>query len=145
MYVHGMMCNISPDNSSSVDYSVQFYHRCIGEFWYSLGLVAETPVPTTLAHMECELGRWVRQTITLSNPTDELLNLIPTISNTNNFKLERDSEQPFELQPNSSLSLPVTFMPSTLGPGDHKARIAFHCEQVLYDSDTCMYIQIVIL
>jgi hypothetical protein len=80
--------------------------------------------------MECELGRWVRQFITLNNPTDELLNLIPTISNTNNFKLERDTEQPFELQPHSNLRLPVTFMPSTLGPGDHKARIAFHCEQV---------------
>lgn len=102
----------------------------MGEFWFDLDLAAGAPAPTCLPHMECELGRWVRQYITLNNPTQETLNLIPMISNMNNFVLERDNQRPVELQPHSSLKLPLTFMPSNLGPADHQATITFLCEQV---------------
>ena len=102
----------------------------MGEFWYNLELEAGKPLPTQLPHLECELGRWVRQNITLNNPTDETLQLFPTISNSNNFVLERDSEGHIELGPHSTLKLPLTFMPSNLGPADHRTVITFHCEQV---------------
>ena len=61
---------------------------------------------------------------------DETLLLVPTVSNCNNFALERDSERPLELHPHSSVKIPLTFMPSALGTGDHVAKISFHCEQV---------------
>lgn len=109
---------------------LEFYHEAIGEFWYELVLTADKPSPTSLPHMECELGRWVRQHITLTNPTNQHLSLIPTVSNTNNFVLERDDDQPIQLSPQSTLRLPLTFVPSALGRADHEARISFHCQQV---------------
>ncbi|CAH1800026.1 unnamed protein product [Owenia fusiformis] len=110
--------------------SLTFFHKLIGEFWYKLDLIAEQPAPTTLPHMECELGRWSRQFITLNNPTDDPLELFPTISNTNNFKLERDSERPLLIRPHTSIQVPLNFMPSTLGQGDHAAEITFYSEKL---------------
>ena len=74
--------------------------------------------------------RWTKQNILLDNPTAETLELIPTISNTNNFSLERDNERPIILAPHSQVEIPIHFMPSTLGQGDHLAKITFHSEQV---------------
>ena len=110
--------------------SLVFYNEVVGEFWYDLKLTATKPVPTTLDHMECELGRWVRQNITLSNPTDETLELIPMLSNINNFKLDRDNDQALELRPHHSMKVPLTFLPSTLGEGDHFCKISFMCKQL---------------
>ncbi|XP_052808119.1 cilia- and flagella-associated protein 47-like isoform X2 [Mya arenaria] len=110
--------------------SLIFYHELVGEFWYMLKLMADSPSQTTLPHMECELGRWTKQNIVLENPTEEMLELIPTISNTNNFCLERDNERPIVLAPHSSLEVPLHFMPSTLGEGDHLAKITFFSEQL---------------
>ena len=110
--------------------SLVFYNPVVGEFWYHLELTAETPAPTHLPRLECELGRWVRQYIDLYNPTDELLMLVPVVSNTNNFVLERDNDQPLELRPHSSVRVPITFMPSALGEADHRATVTFHSEQV---------------
>lgn len=110
--------------------SLIFYHNLVGEFWYLLKLLAESPTQTTLPHMECELGRWTKQNILLDNPTNETLELIPTISNTNNFSLERDTERPIVLAPYSKLEIPLHFMPSSLGEGDHLAKICFLSEQL---------------
>jgi hypothetical protein len=74
--------------------------------------------------------RWTKQNVLLDNPTDETLELIPTVSNTNNFSLERDNERPIVLAPHSKLEIPLHFMPSTLGEGDHLAKICFLSEQV---------------
>ena len=76
------------------------------------------------------ISRWTQQTIVLDNPTDEMLELIPTVSNTNNFSIERDNERPLLLRPHSQIEVPIHFMPSTLGHGDHIARIIFHSQQV---------------
>ncbi|XP_071134806.1 cilia- and flagella-associated protein 47-like isoform X3 [Mytilus edulis] len=107
-----------------------FFHETVGEFWYDLRLNADSPPQTTLTHMECELGRWTQQTILLDNPTDETLELVPTVSNTNNFSLERENERPLCLRPHSQIEVPIHFMPSTLGHGDHIARIIFHSQQL---------------
>jgi hypothetical protein len=74
--------------------------------------------------------RYAEQIISLSNPTDEMLELVPTISNSNNFYLVRDNERPIVLMPNTTIEYPLHFMPSTLGQGDHKAKIIFHSQQV---------------
>ncbi|XP_021363645.1 cilia- and flagella-associated protein 47-like isoform X2 [Mizuhopecten yessoensis] len=110
--------------------SLIFYQESVGEFWYDLRLQAEPPPQTTLLHMECDLGRWTKQTILLENPTDESLELIPTMSNTNNFSLERDNERPIVLRPRSSIQVPIHFMPSTLGQGDHLTKVIFNSEQL---------------
>ncbi|XP_053397416.1 cilia- and flagella-associated protein 47-like isoform X4 [Mercenaria mercenaria] len=110
--------------------SLIFYHEMVGEFWYLLKLMAESPTQTTLPHMQCELGRWTKQNILLDNPTDETLELIPSVSNTNNFSLERDNERPIILAPNSRLEIPLHFMPSALGEGDHLSKICFLSEQL---------------
>ncbi|XP_048239518.1 cilia and flagella-associated protein 47-like isoform X3 [Haliotis rufescens] len=110
--------------------SLVFYNEAVGEFWYELILKAEPPQPSLLPHMECELGRWTKQTILLENPTDEMLELVPTVSNINNFSLERDNERPLLLRPHSQIEVPLHFMPSTLGQGEHHANITFHSEQL---------------
>ena len=111
-------------------FSITFFNPIVGEFWYGLELTALPPRPTDLPNMTCELGRWVRQNITLQNPTDETLKLISTISNSNNFVLERDDDLEIEMGPQSSLTLPLMFMPSDLGEADHQAKVSFLCEQV---------------
>ena len=119
--------------------SITFFNPIVGEFWYGLELTALPPRPTDLPDMNCELGRWVRQPITLQNPTNEVLQLISTVSNSNNFLLERDDDLPIEMGPQSSLTMTLRFMPSDLGEADHQARIAFLCEQVHEDDAIYVY------
>ncbi|XP_074645875.1 cilia and flagella-associated protein 47-like isoform X2 [Tubulanus polymorphus] len=110
--------------------NLTFFHELTGEFWYKLVLTAENPVPTTISHMECELGRWDRQHITLDNPTEETLELLPYVTNLNNFRLERDNEKSLILHPHTKLKIPVVFMPSYVGPNGHETDIIFHSEQL---------------
>ena len=62
--------------------------------------------------------------------TDETLELVPSISNTNNFSLERDNERPIVLRPHSTIEVPLRFMPSCLGESDHLAKVIFMSQQV---------------
>ncbi|XP_078698604.1 cilia- and flagella-associated protein 47-like isoform X8 [Branchiostoma floridae x Branchiostoma belcheri] len=110
--------------------SLIFYGDTVGEFWYDLDLVANTPAPKVLPQMECELGRWTRQFIRLYNPTDEPIELEPQNSNPNNFTLEVDPAKPVTLQPRSSLMVPLQFLPSALGSANHTAEITFCSEQL---------------
>ncbi|XP_022089961.1 cilia- and flagella-associated protein 47-like isoform X2 [Acanthaster planci] len=110
--------------------SLIFQNETVGEFWYTLSLTAETPAPTILPHIECELGKWNWQFISLSNPTEETLELTPSCSNTNNFTLEVEGGTKIILAPHSMLEIPIQFMPSSLGQGNHLARVAFSCEQL---------------
>ena len=68
--------------------------------------------------------------ISLTNPTTETLEFVPTISNANNFSLERDDQRPIVIKPGATLKVPLNFMPSSLGLADHKAKITFHSEEV---------------
>ena len=68
--------------------------------------------------------------ITLNNPTMETLEFVPAVSNMNNFSLERDDQRPVVIKPGATLKVPLNFMPSAVGKGDHKAKISFHSEQV---------------
>ncbi|XP_033635373.1 cilia- and flagella-associated protein 47-like isoform X1 [Asterias rubens] len=110
--------------------SLIFQNETVGEFWYTLSLTAEPPSPAVLPHMDCELGKWSRQFITLSNPTEETLELTPSCSNTNNFTLEVEGETKIILAPHSTQEVPLQFMPSSLGQSNHLAKISFSCEQL---------------
>jgi len=58
------------------------------------------------------------------------LEFVPTISNANNFSLERDDQRPIIIRPGATIKVPLNFMPSSLGDADHRAKITFHSEQV---------------
>ncbi|KAK2544952.1 Cfap47 [Columba livia] len=47
----------SPAVVGTSDGSVMFLSDVIGEFWYALKLIVETPLPTSLPEIECELGK----------------------------------------------------------------------------------------
>ncbi|KAI0223616.1 Cilia- and flagella-associated protein 47 [Lamellibrachia satsuma] len=111
--------------------SLILYNKMVGEFWYDLKLEATSPLPVTLPVMECELGRYIEQPLNLTNPTDEKLILIPMLSNTNNFSLERNTKSDIiTLMPRQSVTFTLKFMPSALGDSDHSCRISFYSEQL---------------
>ncbi|XP_033113331.1 cilia- and flagella-associated protein 47-like isoform X2 [Anneissia japonica] len=110
--------------------SLIFQNKVVGEFWYLLHLSAETPGPTILPHIECELGKWSRLFITLSNPTLETLELTPSCSNTNNFTIDLEPDAKIVMAPNSTVEVPLQFMPSSLGQSNHTAKVAFTCDQL---------------
>ncbi|BFZ09423.1 hypothetical protein BsWGS_12463 [Bradybaena similaris] len=120
--------------------SLIFFHEDVGEFWYNLVLKAEPPAQKTLPNMECELGSWTRQMITLNNPTDEGIDVYPSVSNTNNFTLEIDTERPILLKPGSATKVSLKFKPSNLGDEGHTAKVVFSSaklgEWVFYASGT---------
>ncbi|XP_031669186.1 cilia- and flagella-associated protein 47 [Oncorhynchus kisutch] len=110
--------------------SVVFQSELVGEFWYQLDLLAQPPVLTTLPQSSCELGKWTRLYIPLVNPTDETLELGTVNSNPRNFTLELDTSRPLIIAPHSSTQVPVRFSPSTIGAGNHTAKISFTCSQL---------------
>ncbi|KAH9504693.1 Cilia- and flagella-associated protein 47 [Bulinus truncatus] len=110
--------------------SIIFYNETVGEFWYELNLNAEPPIPTTLPPMECELGKWTTQIITLQNPTIETLELTPIVLNCNNFSLERDLDKSIILKGKGSIDIPLRFMPTSLGQENQVTRIIFQCRQL---------------
>ncbi|CAG5120334.1 unnamed protein product, partial [Candidula unifasciata] len=120
--------------------SLIFFHEDVGEFWYNLLLKAEPPAPKSLPNMECELGSWTRQIIALNNPTEEGIDLYPSVSNTNNFTLEVDTEKPITLKPGCVTKVSLKFKPSNLGDEGHKAKVTFFSDQlgewVFYASGT---------
>ncbi|CAL8289677.1 unnamed protein product [Lota lota] len=108
--------------------SVVFQSESLGELWYQLELVAVSPPPSTLPPTRCEVGRWVRQTIILENPTAKSLELTVANSNPKNYTLETDGRRTVLVAPQSSSQLGVRFRPSFLG--DHRAQITFSCPQI---------------
>ncbi|XP_045065582.1 cilia- and flagella-associated protein 47-like isoform X3 [Coregonus clupeaformis] len=110
--------------------SVVFQSELVGEFWYQLDLLAQPPVLTTLPQSSCELGKWTRLYIPLVNPTDETLELDTVNSNPRNFTLELDTSRPLIVAQHSSTQVPVRFSPSTIGAGNHTAKISFTCSQL---------------
>ena len=75
-------------------------------------------------------GRWSRQYIDITNPSDDTMNVETAVTNPDNFTLDvpafsaADQSDPavhFQVQPRSNLSVPIQFMPTTLGTGGHQA------------------------
>ncbi|KAM6144631.1 LOW QUALITY PROTEIN: cilia- and flagella-associated protein 47 [Phoenicopterus ruber ruber] len=120
----------SPSVVGTSDGSVIFLSDMVEEFWYALKLIVEKPLPTNLPEIECELGKWARLYIPLSNPTHETLELEIVNSNPSNFSTETDPKHPLIVAPHSITEVPVQFCPSALGRGNHKASITFKCSQL---------------
>ncbi|CAL1538368.1 unnamed protein product [Lymnaea stagnalis] len=120
----------APSHVGESSGSLIFFNAVVGEFWYDLHLKAEPPIPTTVAHMECELGKWTKQVITLKNPTNETLALALSISNTNNFSVDWESDKTVLLKQKASMDVVLRFMPTSLGDGEHLGRIIFHSDQL---------------
>ncbi|XP_076799523.1 cilia- and flagella-associated protein 47-like isoform X2 [Clavelina lepadiformis] len=121
--------------------SVIFCSPHTGEFWYKLKFDCVPPSPKHLPAMECHLGRWTRQYITLSNTTDETMTVEAGLSNNVNFSLDIplfssvsvDSDNPkllFKIPAQSKMEIPVQFMPTNLGAASHQTTITFKSKQL---------------
>ncbi|XP_028427228.1 cilia- and flagella-associated protein 47-like [Perca flavescens] len=120
----------SPGRVGKSTGSVVFQSELVGEFWYQLELYALPPPFITLPQACCQLGKWTNQTIPLVNPTAETLELIATNSNPRNYTLEMDPGSTLIVEPHSSTQLGVRFSPSSIGEGNHTAKITFTCPQL---------------
>ncbi|XP_029113625.1 cilia- and flagella-associated protein 47-like isoform X2 [Scleropages formosus] len=109
--------------------SIIFQSELVGEFWYQLDLLADSPKPTVIPPCTCELGRWKLVFIPLVNNTDEMLEMDVANSNPRNFRVLLDTRRPVTVAPHSSTQVPVQFYPSSLGP-DHTACVSFTCTQL---------------
>ncbi|XP_045909360.1 cilia- and flagella-associated protein 47-like isoform X3 [Micropterus dolomieu] len=110
--------------------SVVFQSELVGEFWYQLELYVLPPPVITLPQACCQLGKWSRLTIPLVNPTADTLDLTVANSNPRNYILEMDSVSTLIVEPHSSTELGVRFSPSSIGEGNHTAKITFTCPQL---------------
>ncbi|KAM4795930.1 cilia- and flagella-associated protein 47 [Rhinophrynus dorsalis] len=120
----------SPTRTGISTGSVIFQSDVFGEFWYELQLISEKPLPTTLPEVHCELGKWARFSIPLSNPTTETLELQPFISNPEHFSVDVDPNKPLLVPAHTTTDVIVQFCPSALGKGNHKASITFKNPQL---------------
>ncbi|XP_039998194.1 cilia- and flagella-associated protein 47-like [Xiphias gladius] len=120
----------SPGRVGKSTGSVVFQSELVGEVWYQLELYALPPPVITLPQACCQLGKWTRQTIPLVNPTADTLELLVTNSNPRNYKLEIESGRTLIVEPHSSTQLGVCFSPSSIGEGNHMAKITFTCPQL---------------
>ncbi|KAM3585737.1 uncharacterized protein V6R79_025810 [Siganus canaliculatus] len=120
----------SPGRVGKSTGSVLFQSELVGEFWYQLDLYALPPPVIALPQTCCQLGKWTRETIPLVNPTDEALELHVAISNPRNYTLEIDPGSKLIVEPHSSAQLGVRFTPSSIGEGNHMAKITFTCPEM---------------
>uniref|UniRef100_A0A8C9DPY6 Cilia and flagella associated protein 47 n=1 Tax=Prolemur simus TaxID=1328070 RepID=A0A8C9DPY6_PROSS len=118
----------SPATTGYKNESIIFQPEMAEEFWYLLKLTVELPKATTVPEIQCDLGKYVTQTIPLVNPTHETLELEVTNSNPENFILDVNPSQ-LIITPHSTIELSVHFYPSMLGRADHQACINFSCDQ----------------
>ncbi|XP_055360929.1 cilia- and flagella-associated protein 47-like isoform X3 [Betta splendens] len=128
----------SPDRVGKSTGSVIFQSELVSEVWYQLELYALPPPVVTLPQACCQLGKWTRLTIPLVNPEADTVELVATNSNPRNYSLEINAESALILEPHSSTQLNVCFRPSSIGEGNHTAKITFTCPQL---QDWCVLLQ----
>ncbi|XP_033472251.2 cilia- and flagella-associated protein 47-like [Epinephelus lanceolatus] len=119
----------SPGRVGKSTGSVVFQSELVGEFWYQLELYALPPPVIMLPQACCQLGKWTSLTIPVVNPTAEPVELIVANSNPRNYTLEMESGSILIIEPHSSTQLGVRFSPSSIGEGNHTAKITFKCPQ----------------
>ncbi|XP_047187260.1 cilia and flagella-associated protein 47-like isoform X2 [Scophthalmus maximus] len=120
----------SPGRVGKSSGSVVFRSELVGEICYRLELYALPPPVVMLPQACCPLGKCTRQAIPLVNPTAETLEVTVANSNPRNYTLEMDSGRTLAVEPHSSTELGVCFRPSSIGEGNHTAKITFSCPQL---------------
>ncbi|XP_066106636.1 cilia- and flagella-associated protein 47 [Saccopteryx bilineata] len=98
------------------------------EFWYLLKFIVDLPTPIVMPEVQCDLGKFVAQTIYLRNPTCETLELQIKNSNPDNFEVKIQTS-PLIILPHGKEKVPVQFRPSGLGRAGHQGSIIFYCAQ----------------
>lgn len=111
--------------------SLHFFNEHVRETWYQLNLKSEPPETIVLPKMECKFGMSVSQEIVLANESDETWEMIPILSD-KSFRLNEYPEEkwPISVAPASSLSIQLTFVPSSLAEKESYCDISFVCEQI---------------
>ncbi|XP_036923682.1 cilia- and flagella-associated protein 47 [Sturnira hondurensis] len=130
------------NSQDCIDYVVSYIPSAVGcrtesiifqpdkalEFWYLLKFTVELPKPTVMPEVQCDLGKYIIQTISLINPTHETLKLQAKSNNPFNFPLE-PHKSPLIIPPHGTGELPVRYRPSVLGRTGQQASIIFSCAQ----------------
>ncbi|XP_044141503.1 cilia- and flagella-associated protein 47 [Bufo gargarizans] len=124
------VAKFSPTKTGISNGSVIFQCEAFGEFWYNLVLTAEKPDSVTIPEVFCELGKWMRLSLPLVNPTQETYELYAVNCNPEHFLVELDGSKPLSIPPNSTTEVPVQFCPSSLGKGSQTTSIAFKNPQL---------------
>ncbi|XP_075056414.1 cilia- and flagella-associated protein 47 [Mixophyes fleayi] len=119
------LAKFSPTKTGISNGSVIFQCDVFGEFWYALQLTSEKPAAVTIPEVLCELGKWTRLTIPLSNPTKETYDLHTINNNPEHFLVDVGCSKPLLLPPNATTEVPVQFCPSALGKGNQRTSITF--------------------
>ncbi|XP_012585704.1 PREDICTED: calponin homology domain-containing protein 2 [Condylura cristata] len=119
----------SPAATGCKDESVIFQPDMCVEFWYLLRLTTELPRPTIMPEVQCDLGKYATEIISLVNPTHETLQLEGMSSNPDNFVLHINKPVSIFRTPYSTKNVPVYFFPSALGRTGHQGCIIFYCSQ----------------
>ncbi|XP_063809558.1 cilia- and flagella-associated protein 47 isoform X2 [Pseudophryne corroboree] len=119
------VARFSPTKTGISNGSVIFQCDVFGEFWYDLQLTSEKPAAVTISEVRCELGKWARHFIPLTNPTMETYELHTINSDPEHFLVEVDHSKPLLLPANTTTKVPVQFCPSALGKGNQRASITF--------------------
>eukprot|EP00833_Pecoramyces_ruminatium_P004278 jgi/Orpsp1_1/1178310/evm.model.c7180000064802.1 len=113
---------------------LMFHNEFIGDFWYILNFEVKDSPPIELPFMECPLGKNTTQSIVLSNPTNQTVNIGIQSSNTREFQvidyemLESKTRQvclsSLILSPNEKKKVGIHFWPSSLNQKS-SAKITF--------------------
>uniref|UniRef100_A0A8C5W9G3 Cilia and flagella associated protein 47 n=1 Tax=Microcebus murinus TaxID=30608 RepID=A0A8C5W9G3_MICMU len=119
----------SPATTGCRNESIIFQPEMSEEFWYLLKLTIELPKATIMPEIQCDLGKYATQTVPLTNPTHETLELQATNSNPENFVLDVNETSQLIITPHSTTELSVHFYPSMLGRAGHQTCINFSCTQ----------------
>ncbi|XP_036357875.1 cilia- and flagella-associated protein 47-like isoform X1 [Octopus sinensis] len=110
---------------------LKFFNQNFGEFWYDLVLESKPPSPVNLPYMQCQLGTFISQTISLSNNADQSLDLIPEISDSNFILYDGGAEiKSLHLEPHSVMSVTLTFKPSMLSSRRLPCKVIFHSKRI---------------
>ncbi|KAM8903182.1 cilia- and flagella-associated protein 47-like [Spinachia spinachia] len=120
----------SPTRAGKSTGSVVFQSEPVEEFWYQLELYALPPSAITLPVACCQMGKWTSQTLPVVNPTSRPLEVMVTNSNPRNYTLDLESGNILIVAPHSSTQFGVRFSPSSIGEGNHAAKITFTCPQL---------------
>ena len=125
--------------------SIKFINERIGEFWYEIELEGTECPPINLQKMKCPIGKYVCQTLKVSNPLDKEILFDIFITNSRDFRIVSANEEMLYERPQSisklvlsaleEIDLNLYFWPSSLQE-QREAKIQFACKEtgtILYN------------
>lgn len=120
----------SPKQIGNFRGSLIFLNEEFGEFWYDLKLSGADASPILLEPIESEIGRYVSEKITITNPLNEAVKFHTSISNSNYFGLEDKKNEYIHLDANGKADIAIIFIPGSVGLADHCTLVTFSNEKI---------------